>query len=197
MKEKEENILLAAIDLFSEKGFAATTTSEIAKKAGVSEGTIFRYFSTKKDILFALPHYVSKLELSTRLLERIGNIQDLTLEHFLRTLIQNRNAFAANHIKMLRVLLQESTYHPELISMMKETVFAPVKHKIREAVEQFKARGELPDWPSGIIVSLLVSAVLGHMFVRHFLKLDLGWDQADETEPLVQFIKNGFCAKGE
>ena len=51
LPEKEQKILEAAIDVFSERGFSGATTSEIAKRAGIAEGTIFRYFKTKKDIL--------------------------------------------------------------------------------------------------------------------------------------------------
>lgn len=51
MPDKEKKILEAAITVISEKGFNASTTSEIAQMAGVAEGTIFRYFKTKRDIL--------------------------------------------------------------------------------------------------------------------------------------------------
>ena len=44
-------ILEAALRVFSRKGFNGATTSEIAREAGVAEGTIFRYFETKKDLL--------------------------------------------------------------------------------------------------------------------------------------------------
>ncbi|MDP4171296.1 MAG: helix-turn-helix domain-containing protein, partial [Bacillota bacterium] len=37
LTEKQKKIIVAAIESFSEKGFAATSTSEIAKKAGVAE----------------------------------------------------------------------------------------------------------------------------------------------------------------
>ncbi len=50
-ENKEEKILQSAIKLFSQKGFSATTTSEIAKDAGVAEGTVFRYYKTKKHLL--------------------------------------------------------------------------------------------------------------------------------------------------
>lgn len=43
-----DQILAAAMELFSEKGYAAVTTKEIAAKAQVSEVTLFRYFETKK-----------------------------------------------------------------------------------------------------------------------------------------------------
>jgi AcrR family transcriptional regulator len=51
LSDKEEKILKSAIMIFSEKGFSASTTKEIAKNAGVAEGTIFKYYKTKKDIL--------------------------------------------------------------------------------------------------------------------------------------------------
>src|SRR5688572_17005274 len=54
MSEKQQKILAAAIDIFSEKGFAASSTNEIAKKAGVAEGTIFRHYKTKKELLLAI-----------------------------------------------------------------------------------------------------------------------------------------------
>ena len=42
--------ILEAVDMFGEKGYASTSTSEIAKRAGVAEGTIFRYYKTKRFI---------------------------------------------------------------------------------------------------------------------------------------------------
>lgn len=54
MTDKQKKILIAAIDAFSEKGYAATSTSEIAKLAGVAEGTIFRHYKTKKNLLLTL-----------------------------------------------------------------------------------------------------------------------------------------------
>lgn len=45
---RNKKIILAAIQAFAEKGYASTSTSEIAKNAGVAEGTIFRHYKTKK-----------------------------------------------------------------------------------------------------------------------------------------------------
>jgi AcrR family transcriptional regulator len=50
-KEKTRRaILAAALKLFAEKGFYRTTTKEIARKAGIAEGTLFNYFETKEDL---------------------------------------------------------------------------------------------------------------------------------------------------
>ena len=51
LSSTQQKILDAAVRVFSEKGFAGATTSEIAREAGVAEGTIFRHFGTKKGIL--------------------------------------------------------------------------------------------------------------------------------------------------
>src|SRR5947207_13935850 len=45
-----ERIVTAALNLFQTKGFDATTTKQIARKARIAEGTVFNYFRTKEDI---------------------------------------------------------------------------------------------------------------------------------------------------
>ncbi len=60
-------ILGSSLELFARRGYSATTTDEIARKAGISKGLIFTHFRTKQDILFAifddyveriLPHFI-------------------------------------------------------------------------------------------------------------------------------------------
>ena len=50
MEEKELEILLAATEEFSEKGFFQTKTEDIANRAGVSKGLVFHYFKSKKNL---------------------------------------------------------------------------------------------------------------------------------------------------
>jgi AcrR family transcriptional regulator len=51
---KRDRIVAAGRALFSRKGFAATTTAEIAARAGIGTGTLFLYFATKEDLLVAI-----------------------------------------------------------------------------------------------------------------------------------------------
>ncbi len=53
-QEKRAALLAAARSLFARKGFAATTTAEIAARAGVGAGTLFLYFASKDDLLVAI-----------------------------------------------------------------------------------------------------------------------------------------------
>ncbi|MDX1627634.1 MAG: TetR/AcrR family transcriptional regulator [Fulvivirga sp.] len=54
MTEKQEKILHAAGELFSREGYHATSTSKVARKAGVSEGLIFRHYGNKEGLLNAV-----------------------------------------------------------------------------------------------------------------------------------------------
>jgi len=54
MTEKQEKIVQAALQLFAKEGYHATSTSKVAKQAGVSEGLIFRHFGNKEGLLQAI-----------------------------------------------------------------------------------------------------------------------------------------------
>jgi AcrR family transcriptional regulator len=62
-EDKRNAILDAATRLFAERGLTAAPTSEISKQAGVAEGTLFTYFTTKDDLINALYREI-KLELA-------------------------------------------------------------------------------------------------------------------------------------
>lgn len=53
-EEKRSALMEAAIDLFSTQGFHATPTQQISDRAGVSAGTLFRYFRTKEELIDSL-----------------------------------------------------------------------------------------------------------------------------------------------
>src|SRR3989442_14034657 len=56
-----ERMVLAAVDLFTEQGYDATTVAEIAERAGVTRSTFFRHFSDKREVLVAGQETLSRL----------------------------------------------------------------------------------------------------------------------------------------
>lgn len=58
--QKWFSIIQAAEEVFAKKGFHEATISEIAKRAKVSEATIYEYFSSKEDLLFSIPVEVTE-----------------------------------------------------------------------------------------------------------------------------------------
>lgn len=56
-----ERLVVAAVDLFAEKGYDATTVAEIAERAGVTKSTFFRHFPDKRELLSAGQSLLSEL----------------------------------------------------------------------------------------------------------------------------------------
>src|SRR5690242_17037548 len=54
LTEKQRRVIRAAVEVFAEKGFSAATTQEIAKRAKVAEGTLFKFYKSKKDMLLTI-----------------------------------------------------------------------------------------------------------------------------------------------
>ena len=59
IEERRNQILDAAARLFARKGYKGATIREIAREAGVAEGTIYNYFDSKHDLLISLPQRIS------------------------------------------------------------------------------------------------------------------------------------------
>jgi AcrR family transcriptional regulator len=56
-----ERMVLAAVDLFTEQGYDATTVAQIAERAGVTKSTFFRHFADKRELLVAGQEALSRL----------------------------------------------------------------------------------------------------------------------------------------
>ncbi len=59
---RRESVILTAIEIIDELGIQGLSTREIAKRQGISEGTLFRHFATKNDIVLAVLDYFSKYD---------------------------------------------------------------------------------------------------------------------------------------
>ena len=68
-----QRLIRAALELFSSRGYHDTTTAQIAKKAGVAEGTIYRHFPSKQQLLNEL--YRAALRWAAKAVEDLGNTQ--------------------------------------------------------------------------------------------------------------------------
>jgi len=92
-------ILNAALALFQSKGFDATTTKEIARKAKIAEGTVFNYFETKDDIAL----YFLELEVDHAIAEVRKNkrLEKAPIEEKLFALVQAQIEFLEPHEKFI------------------------------------------------------------------------------------------------
>lgn len=193
--EKQTRILYAAAEIFAEKGYAYSSTSEIAQRAGVAEGTIFRHYKTKQDLLSAIVTPVMGKLLAPFVLNDFKEILESDyskLEDFLYALAVNRLNFVKKNSKILKILLQEIPFQPMLQEEFKQHVGYKVFHRIIEIIEHFKSKGELIDLPSFSVLRFIASSLIG-LFVTRFLFLEgQPWDEEKEIRDVVQLIMNGI-----
>lgn len=86
-EERRDQILNAALKVFSERGFHGTTTRELAKASGVSEALMFRHFPSKEDLYIALQSRCCQAKAGEKA-EMLGSLEDstaslVTLVHYL------------------------------------------------------------------------------------------------------------------
>jgi AcrR family transcriptional regulator len=167
-EERPAQILDAALDVFAEHGVAAARLEDIAKRAGVSKGTIYLYFPNK-EVLFReviRQTVVSEIESGERAFEQATTSATVSLERHMRrywTFIRSPK-FAP----IFRLIHAELSQHPDLARFYAEEVITRghrlVASIIRRGIEQGEFREVDP-----LVAARMLSApfVLHGIWCRH------------------------------
>src|SRR5256886_12320401 len=94
-----KRIVTAALSLFQTKGFDATTTKAIARKAGIAEGTVFNYFRTKEDI--ALHFFEQEVDQAIVSVRENPRLRKAPLEEKLFALVHSQLEFLAPYERFI------------------------------------------------------------------------------------------------
>lgn len=199
---KENAIIEAAVKIFSQKSYHGTTTNEIAKEAGVAEGTIFRYFKTKKEILSkilikvievqAQPMVVDTLK---ELLEKLDD-NNIDEKEFIKTLVKDRLQVARKNFLLLKVLFTEVQYHADLRKTWVEKIAKPSMALAKTYIEKKKQEGKFrADIDSEVAIRSFVGMVSFMILSKAFLydKLDFAFDE--ELEQVVDLFFEGITIR--
>ncbi len=195
LTEKQKKIVAAAIESFAEKGFAATSTSEIAKKAGVAEGTIFRHYKTKKDLLMAIVAPTMAKLIAPFVIKDFNKVLNHDFDHFedfIKAIIENRIKFLKNNMPLFRIVIQEIPFQPELREQFKEHIAQKIIERLRQIVEHYQAKGQIIEMPPDTIIRVTLSTIFGYIIARYLLAPEEEWDDNTEIERTIQFLMNGL-----
>ncbi|SRR3990172_126769 len=163
-------ILDAALDLFVEKGFAATRLEDVAQRAGVSKGTVYLYFDSKDDLFKAVIRsgMVRAIEEAEKLVAGFeGSSADL-LRQIYAGWWQNIGGTKLSGIPKL--MISEAQNFPELARFYYDEVIQRGSRLFARALERGVARGEFRsvnvDYAVRALVSpLIMRAILEHSFL--------------------------------
>src|SRR3954467_1310377 len=135
---KRERILRAAIEVFALNGYFNAKGSEIAKAAGVADGTIYLYFDGKEDLLITIfrEHTRNYLRALEQLLANINRAEErlrIAVRHHLETLGRDRALAVVSQVELRHSL--------KFMSVFSQEEVADYLNMLRSIVEDGQAEG--------------------------------------------------------
>jgi AcrR family transcriptional regulator len=201
MPDKEKKILEAAITVISEKGFNASTTSEIAQMAGVAEGTIFRYFKTKRDILQGILIHLVNIVGEPLILESFKKIllnsDQKDLRSIIKALLKERFTLMESLYPMLRIIVTEAMYHEDIREVLYKKIISKALEIFKLFQEEMIAKGLMnkdidPLAASRSIYGNLVGFFIYRKFFGPVIKLE---DFDKDLDRVVDIIMYGIAVR--
>ena len=166
---RPSEIIEAAIEVFTERGFGAARLEDVARRAGVAKGTVFVYFPTKDDLFRAVAQTVLTSHLE-RLQGAAADLDRPIAELVPMLLMQAAAVIGEGRLPaMMRLLVSESRQFPDLARVWHDEVVSTVLGLLTMAIERAQARGEIKPgnarlYAFSIIGPMLASALFREVF---------------------------------
>ncbi|KAF0247473.1 MAG: TetR/AcrR family transcriptional regulator fatty acid metabolism regulator protein [bacterium] len=184
--DKYESILLAAIRVFARNGFFNSKVADVAKDAGVADGTVYLYFKNKEDLLISIFNYIidEAIETARRELtvldspnEKIRKLASLHLD------LMGRDE---NLAKVFQVELRQLKFM-EQFSTSKLSIYFEF---IRTTIEQGQQIGIFRKEINSQIAAKVLYGALDEM-VTNWILSRKEYNLSDMADPVVDIFLNG------
>ena len=154
-QDKKAAVFAAALELIAEQGFIGAPMSQIAEKADVGVGTIYRYFAGKEDLVNAL-YLDIKARLAAHALR--GYSDSMPIREAIRLLLGNTVRYLSNH--PAEVSFTEQYENSPIITDATRQDFSRMIGPIRELFERAKEQSLLKELPFEVLLAIVQGAVL-------------------------------------
>lgn len=192
-------LLDAALDLFVEKGFAATRSEEVAARAGVSKGTLFLYFPSKEELFKA----VVRENISGRFREWNdefeafdGDSADM-LRYCMKVWWDRLGAGRASGITKL--VISEARNFPDIAAFYQQEVIVPGQDLIRRMLQRGVDRGEFQVADIDYAIYSLIAPMIFLIMMKHSIGacVPQGYplDPERYIAAQIETLLHGFCVR--
>jgi len=185
---KRERILRAAVDVFAKNGYFNAKVSEIAKAAGVADGTIYLYFDGKEDLLITIfrEHTRGYLQSLERELANVRAPEDrirIAIRHHLTTLGRDRALAVVSQVELRHSL--------KFMSLLSQQEVADYLNIIRKIVEYGQTEGVFRRTLHPQLVAKSVFGILDEM-VTSWILSEKEHSLPDQAEQIADFVLTGL-----
>ena len=166
-QDRPGELLKAALDLFVEKGFAATRVEEVAARAGVSKGTLFLYFPSKEDLFKAVVRENVVAPVAQGAAE-VAQFQGPTAELLEWMLLQWWRRYGATKASGIsKLVMSEASNFPDLATFYQKEVIEPGQALIRFALQRGIDRGDLRPMNIEMVLHSVMAPLLFLVMWKH------------------------------
>ncbi len=179
-------LVAAALALFVEKGYAATSAEEIAQRAGVSKGTLFLYFQSKEELFKA----VVRENISSALREAFDEVRAWTgstadlVPHLMLQWWQRYGNMPAGGITKL--MMSEARNFPSLASFYQQEVVLPAQELIRLTLQRGIRHGEFRRVDVDYALYAILSPIMFLIMWKHSLGACMPADAVIDPEKCLR-----------
>jgi TetR/AcrR family fatty acid metabolism transcriptional regulator len=195
-KTRKDRIMDAALRIFADKGFQNATITEISKEAGVSEATVYEYFGTKEDLLFAIPEKISNdtYEESSKVIPYIkgveGKIRAILL--FYVQLYQSNPDYSA--LVLLQLMSNKRFRQTPAHAAIRKS-----SHALLDCIRTGITDGTFKKDANPYLIRSMFMGTVEHLFIHWHMQ---GMPKrkpgiADMLDPLIEIVFDGIRAKKE
>lgn len=194
LSAKQQSVLQASLTLFAQKGFENTSTSDIAKLAQVSEGTVFKHFKTKEGILQAiLQPFIHDIfpKVAGEFLMTLSENPFEDFETFLRYAVRDRMTYAMDNRREMKIFITEMVKNPEILTALTTRLGGLLQNGVDVLFTQYKQKGQLVDWDSMRIIRMVSGVIVGYL-IPNIIMSDKPLDVDATTDEVCEFLLGGL-----
>ena len=179
-------LLDAALDLFVEKGFAATRSEEVAARAGVSKGTLFLYFPSKEELFKAVVRE-NMVRHQTEGAEEIARFEGPTAQLLDLLMLEWWRRYGATKASGIsKLVMSEASNFPDLARFFQDEVVTPGHAMVRSVLQRGIARGEFRPVDMDMTVQSVLAPLLYLVTWKHSMAPCCPPGQAIDPEAFIR-----------
>lgn len=184
-EQTRQKILETAIQLFSRSGYNGTTTKEIAERAGVAEGTLFRYFNNKKDLLQQIlePRVLQSAQQLT------GQVDHLPVGQALEVILRDRLNLVEANWQLLKVIFFEAGFNEDLRIQVFPKIVFPLHQEFKTFLEKRMEKGELRKVDCYLALQVLVGMLFSLLSNKYLVKPLQPINEMDDEQYVKEMVE--------
>lgn len=158
LTEKQKKVLQASLELFASQGFEATTSQQIAKRAGVSVGSVYHTFPTKQAILVAVlaPIFEGTMDtVANQFNDNTFGKGFESVEELVKVTIADRFYFADKNINVIRLMLGQMLVNSVFVEDLKKFFEQQDKQLVLPTIVRLQAEQKIKNLPIEKILQIL------------------------------------------